>query len=84
MLNYIFQQKSIMVGPSSVGYRLSSEALVFGGQKLTATDVAVAAGFCDIEGADKGRVQHLSSECVTQTVDVMKQMVEHAIDQVKV
>lgn len=31
-------------GPRSVGYRLTSEALVFGGHTLTATDLAVAAG----------------------------------------
>lgn len=30
------------VGPESVGYRLASEALVFGGSTLTATDIAVA------------------------------------------
>jgi N-methylhydantoinase A/oxoprolinase/acetone carboxylase beta subunit len=32
------------VGPESVGYRLTSEAFVFGGRTLTATDVAVMAG----------------------------------------
>ncbi|MGY1693109.1 hydantoinase/oxoprolinase N-terminal domain-containing protein [Geodermatophilus sp. SYSU D01105] len=34
----------VTVGPDSVGYRLIQDALVFGGQTLTATDVAVAAG----------------------------------------
>ena len=32
------------VGPQSVGYELTSRALVFGGDVLTATDLAVAAG----------------------------------------
>ena len=32
------------VGPQSVGYELTSRALVFGGDTLTATDIAVAAG----------------------------------------
>jgi N-methylhydantoinase A/oxoprolinase/acetone carboxylase beta subunit len=32
------------VGPESVGYRLSSRALVFGGDTLTASDLAVADG----------------------------------------
>jgi N-methylhydantoinase A/oxoprolinase/acetone carboxylase beta subunit len=36
------------VGPSSVGYRLKSDALVFGGSILTATDLAVAAGLADL------------------------------------
>ncbi len=36
------------VGPDSVGYRLTDEALVFGGDTLTATDVAVAAGLAEL------------------------------------
>lgn len=32
------------VGPRSVGYRITEEALVFGGETTTATDVAVALG----------------------------------------
>jgi N-methylhydantoinase A/oxoprolinase/acetone carboxylase beta subunit len=35
---------SVRVGPDSVGYRLDQEALAFGGQTITATDVALAAG----------------------------------------
>jgi N-methylhydantoinase A/oxoprolinase/acetone carboxylase beta subunit len=38
----------IRVGPESVGYRLASEALVFGGETATLTDAAVAAGRADI------------------------------------
>jgi N-methylhydantoinase A/oxoprolinase/acetone carboxylase beta subunit len=34
---------SVRVGPDSVGYRLDQEALAFGGQTITATDVALAA-----------------------------------------
>src|SRR5947207_13469509 len=33
----------LTVGPVSVGYRLTERALVFGGDTLTATDIAVAA-----------------------------------------
>ncbi|CAF0890595.1 unnamed protein product [Rotaria sordida] len=32
------------VGPDSVGYKLTTEALAFGGQVMTGTDVALAAG----------------------------------------
>src|SRR5262249_3206619 len=34
----------LAVGPESVGYRLTEKALVFGGDTITATDAAVAAG----------------------------------------
>ena len=36
--------QSVTVGPDSVGYELRDRSLVFGGDTLTATDVAVAAG----------------------------------------
>ncbi|TDW66815.1 hydantoinase/oxoprolinase N-terminal domain-containing protein [Kribbella pratensis] len=38
----------VTVGPRSVGYRLTEEALVFGGKTLTATDIAVAAGRAEV------------------------------------
>ncbi|MET9270517.1 hydantoinase/oxoprolinase family protein [Kribbella sp. NPDC003557] len=38
----------VSVGPRSVGYRLTEEALVFGGRTLTATDIAVAAGRAEV------------------------------------
>ena len=35
---------SVTVGPQSVGYRISKEAMVFGGSTMTATDIVVALG----------------------------------------
>lgn len=45
------------IGPESVGYRLHSQALVFGGSTLTATDLAVAGGLTDL--GDRSLVDHL-------------------------
>jgi N-methylhydantoinase A/oxoprolinase/acetone carboxylase beta subunit len=45
------------VGPQSVGFRITTESLVFGGAKLTATDVAVAAGLSTLGEAQA--VRHL-------------------------
>ena len=50
------------IGPRSVGYRITSEALVFGGSTLTTTDVAVAAGLVEI--GDRDRVKHLDASTV--------------------
>ena len=50
-------------GPASVGHRLESEALVFGGSTLTLTDVAVAAGLADI--GDRAAVASLPTELVS-------------------
>ena len=38
----------ITVGPDSVGYRITSEALVFGGKTVTATDIAVRLGMAEL------------------------------------
>ncbi|MEV4899339.1 hydantoinase/oxoprolinase family protein, partial [Nonomuraea sp. NPDC055795] len=38
----------LRIGPDSVGYRLTEQALVFGGDTLTATDLAVAAGMAEL------------------------------------
>jgi N-methylhydantoinase A/oxoprolinase/acetone carboxylase beta subunit len=59
----------ITVGPDSVGYRLTQEALVFGGQTLTASDVAVAAGRAEM--GDPGRVAHLDPGLVRAALDRM-------------
>src|SRR5207247_9604967 len=45
----------LAVGPLSVGYQLTERARVFGGDELTATDVAVAAGLVDRRPHARGR-----------------------------
>ncbi|MFD8522198.1 ROK family protein [Streptomyces capillispiralis] len=50
------------VGPDSVGYNLRSHALVFGGDVLTATDIAVAAGHAHVGDAEA--VRHLDSTVI--------------------
>src|SRR5882762_4929889 len=49
----IVGESPLTVGPQSVGYRLTEEALVFGGKTMTATDAAVAAGIVNIGDAKK-------------------------------
>ena len=66
------------VGPQSVGYELTSRALVFGGDVLTATDLAVAAGLAEIGDADRvrdvdpGPALARIAERIAETVDRMK------------
>ena len=69
-------------GPQSVGHRLSSDALVFGGAVLTTTDVAVRAGVAAI--GDAARVAHLAAEDAARAVDAMHALVDDAIDRVRV
>jgi N-methylhydantoinase A/oxoprolinase/acetone carboxylase beta subunit len=69
------------VGPESVGYRLTSDALVFGGSTLTATDIAVAAGRADIGDAD--RVRHLDRSMVAAVLDRIADRVAEAVDRMR-
>src|SRR5699024_11398558 len=51
---------SVTVGPDSVGYEITEKALCFGGDTLTATDIAVRMGLADV--GDKTKVSGVSQE----------------------
>ena len=70
------------VGPESVGYQLSTQALVFGGAVLTATDVAVKAGELNIGDPDK--LSSLSSQKLAEARRAIKAKVERLIDDIRV
>lgn len=72
----------VSVGPDSVGYRITDEALCFGGSTLVATDIAVADG----KGADVGNVKLVAGvdkAIVTAAQARIKTMIEVAIDSMK-
>ncbi len=69
------------IGPDSVGYELTERSLIFGGDTLTTTDVAVAAGAADI--GDKGKVASVDAGIVAAGMDTIHAMLEEAIDRVK-
>lgn len=71
----------LSVGPQSVGYRLTEQALVFGGDTLTTTDIAVAAGVAEI--GDLSRVAHLDRALVTAAMDRIQEMSEVGVDRMK-
>jgi N-methylhydantoinase A/oxoprolinase/acetone carboxylase beta subunit len=77
----LIREDGARVGPDSVGYRLSSEALVFGGPTLTATDIAVAAGWAEI--GDPALVSHLPRETVRRALDVIAERVAEAVDRMR-
>jgi N-methylhydantoinase A/oxoprolinase/acetone carboxylase beta subunit len=75
------ETSSLSVGPASVGYRLTEQALVFGGDVLTATDVAVAAGLIDL--GDRARVASLPSALVDAALARIRAMIEEGVDRMK-
>jgi len=70
-----------ILGPSSVGLRLKDEARIFGGDVLTASDIAVAAGRAEI--GDASRVADLDRQMVRDTMQAMARLAEEAIDRIK-
>lgn len=72
---------SVTVGPRSVGYRLTQEALVFGGRTLTATDVAVAAGRADI--GDRSAVAGLDPRLVKEALERVAADVADVVDRMR-
>ncbi|MCQ3802860.1 MAG: hydantoinase/oxoprolinase family protein [bacterium] len=57
----------VAVGPDSVGYRVTEEALVSGGEILTLSDVSVAGGRLTGFG-DPARVEELDSSTIEQSL----------------
>ena len=73
---------TVTVGPDSVGYEITKRALVFGGDTLTATDIAVRLGMYQL--GDPSKVAHISEELARKALAAMSAMVEDAIDSMKV
>jgi N-methylhydantoinase A/oxoprolinase/acetone carboxylase beta subunit len=71
----------LQIGPQSVGYEITSRALVFGGHDLTTTDIAVAAGLADI--GDRSRVAKLDKALVDAALHRIWDMVEVSVDRMK-
>ena len=77
----LVEREPLAVGPQSVGYRLTSEALVFGGDRLTATDAAVAAGVAQI--GDAGGVADLPRGLAHAVLAAARDKIEDAVDRMK-
>jgi N-methylhydantoinase A/oxoprolinase/acetone carboxylase beta subunit len=69
------------IGPRSVGYRLLEKGLAFGGDTLTATDIACAAGRIDL--GDRSRLAGLAHGLVARTLARMGDMIAEAVDRMK-
>ena len=75
------QGEGLSIGPESVGYRLTEQALVFGGDTLTTTDLAVADGRAEV--GDSALVAQIERPLVDAAMVAIRSRVETAIDRVK-
>jgi N-methylhydantoinase A/oxoprolinase/acetone carboxylase beta subunit len=77
----IVRDEGTRIGPDSVGYEITSKALVFGGDTLTTTDIVVAAGLHDI--GDRSRVAHIAPAVIEAALTTIHRMVDEAVDRMK-
>jgi N-methylhydantoinase A/oxoprolinase/acetone carboxylase beta subunit len=71
----------ISVGPLSVGYRLTSDGVAFGGGQLTTSDIGIAADRLNI--GDRSKVSYLDNATCTRVLDHVRGMVEESVDRMK-
>jgi N-methylhydantoinase A/oxoprolinase/acetone carboxylase beta subunit len=72
----------VSVGPQSVGYELTQRGILFGGDILTATDIAVASGAARL--GDPSLVANLDPALVRHALKRVHKMIAEAVDRVKV
>ncbi|MBZ5762518.1 hydantoinase/oxoprolinase family protein [Rhizobium sp. VS19-DR104.2] len=70
--------QGLKIGPVSVGYRIKTEALVFGGRTMTTTDISVAAGHADL--GDASKVSHLSKDLLERAEAKIHEMLEDCVE----
>jgi N-methylhydantoinase A/oxoprolinase/acetone carboxylase beta subunit len=81
----IISDKVVDVGPESVGYKLTELGVAWGGDILTATDVALALNTMKIEdtGVDPEKVTRKYGKYLQEAYRFIVQKVEDAIDRIK-
>ena len=72
---------TLEIGPQSVGYRLTEKARIFGGDTLTTSDIAVAAGI--VEMGDKSKVADIAPEQIEAALNKIQEIVAAAVDRMK-
>ena len=72
----------VTVGRDSVGYAIRDKAIVFGGDTMTATDIAIAAG-ANAKMGLPSRVKTIPPDLIFNAQAVIKRDLEHVIDLVK-
>jgi N-methylhydantoinase A/oxoprolinase/acetone carboxylase beta subunit len=72
----------LAIGPDSVGYELPARALMFGGDTLTATDLAVAGGLVTDIG-DRARLSSLDADLVDRGLELITRTVADSVDRMR-
>ncbi|MCA2018819.1 hydantoinase/oxoprolinase family protein [Vibrio tritonius] len=71
-------ERAVAIGPESVGYRITEKARVFGGDTLTATDIAVASGRAEV--GDASKVANLDKETLSLALAEIDRMIQDTVE----
>lgn len=74
-------ENGVTIGPDSLGYRISLDAMVFGGATLTTSDIAVALGRARF--GDPQAVATLTGEFLQQAAQVMDRIVQDCVEKTR-
>ena len=74
--------EELKIGPQSVGYKLTTDALIFGGDTLTTSDVAVALGLADF--GDKAAIANLQDDHLKAVRERINEMIANAVERMRV
>lgn len=77
----VHQNGGLKLGPDSVGYRITTEGIVFGGDTLTLSDIAVASGRATM--GEPSRIADLDPELVATATAKIQEACESTIDRMK-
>ena len=77
----IVRTDPLEVGPQSVGFRLTEDAMIFGGSTLTTSDIAVASKLATF--GDPSLVAGLDPALVERALDRIQEIVAMAVDRMK-
>ena len=77
----LIRSEPLEIGPESTGYELASRGVAFGGDELTATDLAIARGL--IELGERSRVAQLPSQLIDAALGAIHAMIEDGVDRIK-
>lgn len=72
---------SVTVGPDSVGYQITDKAIVFGGDTITTTDIAVKLGMCEV--GDVSLAEKISDDVANKAMKQITNILEDGIDRMK-
>ena len=77
----IVKSDPVEIGPESVGHRLQQAAVVFGGDQLTLTDIAVASGALNL--GDARLVSEFPERLILEIIDAVNKTLEQTVDSMK-